>query len=148
LANQKGVDIHELDKDEAEDEQDALDRRQANLVISDLIITALFIAFILYYRIRSILIIRSNFNTNIILSDFSLRVNGIPKDKDLRDDDIYKHFSKFGKVHEASLTRINYDILDLYKKRADLLKQLRIQQAIDKAKKKTVASKKTQKLAK
>jgi hypothetical protein len=114
LANQEGIDLNELNEDNAEDELDDLDDRQIRMVGTDFIICFLFFCFILYYRIRSIVIINTNYTTNIILSDFALEISGIPKIA-VNEKDIREHFEKFGEVHEVALTKIYNNALDLYK---------------------------------
>ena len=87
--------------------------------------TCFFIAFILYYRIKSILVVRNNFDKNITLGDFSIEVTGIPS-SGVTEENIREHFEKFGEVHEVTVTKIYDNALNLYKKRADLQNKLNI----------------------
>ena len=51
--------------------------------------------------------------------DYSVQVKGFPRTMKTTDE-LFKHFSQFGEVAEVHLARIYNDLLDDYKKRAQL----------------------------
>lgn len=57
------------------------------LVAADLGGALIFIVFLIYYRIRSIVIVRKNFKRNVTLQDFAIEVTGIPE-TGIDEDDI------------------------------------------------------------
>jgi RNA recognition motif-containing protein len=104
--------------DDADDEVDTISDNQIRVVIPDIINTLLFVCFLLYYRIRSTLIARNNIKANVTAGDYAVMIRGLPKDG-ISEEDLTKHFGKYGEVREVCFARDYDDALKDYTARAN-----------------------------
>jgi hypothetical protein len=119
LANQFGSDYYANYASDAEDDLDEIDDNQLRMTMADLSYTVVFLAFIIFFIIRTQLLAKRNYDQNITAADYCLRVKGLPE-TNFTAEEVKKHFSQFGEVNEVHLARIYDGLLDLYSTRHQL----------------------------
>ena len=118
LANQDGADTYEEDLNSANDYTDSTQKYQLMTLIADVTYTALFLLFLVFYRIKSMDIVEKNLESNLLPSDYAVEVKGLPKEAE--ESEVRKHFEQFGEVVEVSLGRNYNSKLMLYRYRSEL----------------------------
>jgi hypothetical protein len=121
LANQKRVDEN-TSGELAYESIDTQRKYQQMILAADAIYTAMFIGFLIFYRLKSAILVKKNLEENVLPSDYAVEVKGLPPD--VTEDTVKQHFSQFGEVVEVSFARKYEGKLFNYKKRSELTKKL------------------------
>lgn len=105
--------------DEAESDIEENEDNQIRIAIADFLYTLFFIGFYVFFRIQSKRVVNRNFKDNVTAGDYAVEIKGLPKE-DIEEEEIFKHFERFGEVVEVYLARRYEGMLGMYKNRAGL----------------------------
>ncbi|CAG9323454.1 unnamed protein product [Blepharisma stoltei] len=94
--------------------------------IADAVITSIFLLGLIVILIVNKIKIHDSELGNDRVSEYAIEVEGLPKEN-ITEEEVKKHFERFGKVYETYLGRSYGDLLYLFKEKAEVKKEIRAQ---------------------